>query len=125
VQFDGVGSDLKARVLVIGATNRPFELDNAVLRRLPKKIYLGPFNLSERVEFIKQIMKSTPNDLSDSDLKSISKNTESYSNSDLKELCKEAAYEPIRDLKDLSKIKNVEKLRNVNYGDFKKALKNS
>jgi len=123
VQFDGVGSDLSAKVLVIGATNRPFELDNAVLRRLPKKIYIGPFNLEERIKFIEQIMKNTSNDLSQKDYKFISQNCENYSNSDLKELCKEAAYEPIRDCKDINKLKNISKLRNVNLSDFKKALR--
>lgn len=123
VQFDGVGSDLSAKVLVIGATNRPFELDNAVLRRLPKKIYIGPFNLEERIKFIEQIMKNTSNDLGPKDYKFISQNCENYSNSDLKELCKEAAYEPIRDCKDINKLKNISKLRNVNLSDFKKALR--
>jgi len=123
VQFDGVGSDLSAKVLVIGATNRPFELDNAVLRRLAKKIYIGPFNLDERIKFIEQIMKNTSNDLSQKDYKFISQNSENYSNSDLKELCKEAAYEPIRDCKDINKLKNISKLRNVNLSDFKKALR--
>lgn len=123
VQFDGVGSDLSAKVLVIGATNRPFELDNAVLRRLPKKIYIGPFNLEERIKFIEQIMKNTSNDLSQKDYRFISQYCENYSNSDLKELCKEAAYEPIRDYKDINKLKNISKLRNVNLLDFKKALK--
>ena len=40
VQLDGAGTDQSARVVVIGATNRPEELDEAARRRFVKRIYI-------------------------------------------------------------------------------------
>jgi len=123
VQFDGVGSDLSAKVLVIGATNRPFELDNAVIRRLPKRIYIRQFNTEERGSFLKEIMKNTDHCIKDEEFVKLGGLTENYSNSDLKELCREAAYEPIRDLSSQNLI-SVDKLRSVCFDDVVKASKN-
>lgn len=44
VQFDGLNTkssaDEPVRIMVLAATNRPWDLDDAVLRRLSKKIYI-------------------------------------------------------------------------------------
>lgn len=40
VNWDGLRTKDKERVLVLGATNRPFDLDEAVIRRLPRRLYL-------------------------------------------------------------------------------------
>jgi SpoVK/Ycf46/Vps4 family AAA+-type ATPase len=37
-QWDGVGNTTEEKVLLIGATNRPQELDSAALRRMPKRL---------------------------------------------------------------------------------------
>ena len=98
IQFDGLGSNTNARLLVIAATNRPMDLDEALLRRLPKRVYCGPLDEDGRFEFIKKVINRVKTNLSDDDIREIAKKTNDYSNSDLMELCREAAYQPVREL---------------------------
>ena len=100
IQFDGLGSNTNARLLVIAATNRPMDLDEALLRRLPKRVYCGPLDEDGRFEFIKKVINRVETNLSDDDIREIAKKTNDYSNSDLMELCREAAYQPVRELTD-------------------------
>ena len=122
IQFDGVGSGEDLRVLIIGATNRPFDLDPAIIRRLPKRVYVGPFNVEERQGFIKTIITQNKCDIKDEEYKKIAEMCNNYSNSDLKELCREAAYEPLREL-NVKSLKKVGELRPIVFDDFVKALR--
>jgi len=122
IQFDGVGSSEDLRVLIIGATNRPFDLDPAIIRRLPKRVYVGPFNAEERQGFIKTIITQNKCEIKDDEYKKIAEMCNNYSNSDLKELCREAAYEPLREL-NVKKLKQVGELRPIVFDDFNKAVR--
>ena len=121
IQFDGLGSNSDAKLLVITATNRPMDLDDALLRRLPKRVYCGPLDVDGRFDFVKKLIKTIDYKISDDEIKDIAKKTENYSNSDLKELCREAAYEPVREL-STEEVKTVKKLRPITKKDFDKAL---
>ena len=122
IQFDGVGSSEENRVLIIGATNRPFDLDPAVIRRLPKRVYVGPFNDEEKKGFIKKIISQNKCNITDEQFLQIAKMCNNYSNSDLKELCREAAYEPLRELNTTS-LQKVDELRPIVFEDFNKAVR--
>ncbi|KAI6005522.1 AAA-domain-containing protein [Pisolithus albus] len=86
-EMDGLKSRAgEERVIVIGATNRPFDLDDAVLRRLPRRL-LGILKILLRDETLSP----------DLDLKSLAKRTESFSGSDLKHLCVSAALAAVKE----------------------------
>ena len=110
IQFDGLGSNTNAKLLVIAATNRPMDLDEALLRRLPKRVYCGPLDVEGRFDFIKKVINRVETKLSDKDIMEIAKMTNGYSNSDLKELCKEAAFQPVREL-TMEQILKIKKFR--------------
>lgn len=99
VQMDGVGSSGEDRVLVIAATNRPQELDEAVRRRLTKRIYIPLPDQETRELLVLNLLKDSSK-LSKKELSSIVKATDGYSGSDLSELCKEAALDSVRGLTD-------------------------
>ena len=117
IQFDGLGSDNNAKLLVIAATNRPMDLDEALLRRLPKRVYCGPLDENGRFEFIKKVINKVETKLSDKDIREIAKMTHGYSNSDLKELCKEAAFQPVREL-TMEQILKIKKFRPLVKNDL-------
>ena len=88
--------------MVLAATNRPSELDEAILRRLPQAFEIGIPDRRERAEILKVILKGESIEKS-IDFDHIASLCEGYTGSDLLELCKKAAYFPIRDLLDEEK----------------------
>ncbi|GAU43878.1 hypothetical protein TSUD_179730 [Trifolium subterraneum] len=117
IQFDGVTSNPDDIVIVIGATNKPQELDDAVLRRLVKRIYVPLPNENVRKLLLKHKLKGQAFSLPSRDLEMLVKETEGYSGSDLQALCEEAAMMPIRELGP-----NILTVRGLKYEDFKKAM---
>lgn len=111
VQFDGVGtihssgsgnSDAakpkQDRILVIGATNRPQDIDEAARRRLVKRLYIALPDAEARQDIIQRLLNNQglKHSLTTEDLKSIVEATDGYSGSDMHALCREAAMGPIR-----------------------------
>ncbi|KAF5401230.1 hypothetical protein PHET_04832 [Paragonimus heterotremus] len=124
-EMDGVGSD-NERVLILAATNRPGELDDAALRRFPRRIYIRMPDANARLALLRALLdKNTKHTLSENDMQKIASLTEGYSASDLKELAKEAALQPIRDI-DSTKLRTVspQAIRPINLSDFIHSLNN-
>ncbi|EGG21649.1 AAA ATPase domain-containing protein [Cavenderia fasciculata] len=123
VQFDGVKTSGSERVLVMGATNRPEELDEAALRRLVKRIYVGLPELETRKQIISHLLRDQKHSITASQLTTLAKASDGYSAFDLSALCKDAAYEPIRELGMEIRDLNTSQIRPINLKDFKNSLK--
>lgn len=95
VQMDGVGS-ADGQILVLGATNIPWELDAAIRRRFEKRVYIPLPEAEARTGMLRLHLGDTPNDLTEEDFEKLGEMTEGASGSDIKVLVKEALMEPLR-----------------------------
>ncbi|KAL2556365.1 P-loop containing nucleoside triphosphate hydrolase superfamily protein [Forsythia ovata] len=120
--WDGFTTDHNSRVMVLAATNRPSELDEAILRRLPQAFEIGIPDGTERSEILKVILKDESVE-DDIDYNHIAGLCDGYTGSDLLELCKKAAYFPIRDLLDAEKNgKSSSEPRPLSQSDLEKVI---
>lgn len=97
VQLDGAASHMGG-VFVLAATNRPWEIDDAVVRRLSKKIYIPLPDPVTRANLIQILLKGVASSLTSTQTKTVVRKTEGYSCSDLTEVCREAARLGVRRL---------------------------
>ncbi|XP_012081406.1 uncharacterized protein LOC105641469 isoform X2 [Jatropha curcas] len=95
--WDGLRTKDSQRILILGATNRPFDLDDAVIRRLPRRIYVDLPDAENRMKILK-IFLAQENLEPDFQFDKLASATEGYSGSDLKNLCIAAAYRPVQEL---------------------------
>ncbi|PHT46311.1 hypothetical protein CQW23_15469 [Capsicum baccatum] len=97
LNWDGLRTKDTERVLVLAATNSPFDLDEAV-----KRLMVNLPDAPNRAKILKVIL-AKEDLVQDVDLESVASMTDGYSGSDLKNLCATAAYRPIRDILEKEK----------------------
>eukprot|EP00586_Coscinodiscus_wailesii_P006399 CAMPEP_0172490106 /NCGR_PEP_ID=MMETSP1066-20121228/20452_1 /TAXON_ID=671091 /ORGANISM="Coscinodiscus wailesii, Strain CCMP2513" /LENGTH=452 /DNA_ID=CAMNT_0013258419 /DNA_START=192 /DNA_END=1550 /DNA_ORIENTATION=+ len=95
VQMDGVGKG-KSDVLVLGATNVPWELDAAIRRRFEKRIYIPLPEKHARAYMVKLHIGDTPSTLTEDNFETLGELTEGASGSDISVLVRDALMEPLR-----------------------------
>lgn len=127
VQLDGVGSATsggdgqgQARVVIVGATNRPEELDEAVRRRFVKRIYIPLPDVDSRRQLLEMLLRGSRHDLGAEDIAGLVGRTDGFSGeqkqrafsvgtavftsaaaaagADIRSLCTEAAMGPVREV---------------------------
>ncbi|XP_072745466.1 spastin isoform X2 [Anoplolepis gracilipes] len=124
VEFDGLPCNPEERVLVMAATNRPQELDEAALRRFTKRVYVTLPDLQTRIVLLQRLLAKHNDPLTPEELNEMAVLTEGYSGSDLTGLAKDAALGPIRELNpDQVKELDLNSVRNITMQDFRDSLR--
>ena len=123
VELDGTGTSGQGRVLVIGATNRPQELDEAARRRFTKRLYIPLPEVDDRETLLRVLLAKNNHNLSDDSIKKLASDTQGYSGADLKSLCTDAAMGPIRGLGSRALEVNADDVPPIAYKHFRQALR--
>jgi len=117
-EMDGLANKNKKEYLyVIAATNKPWLLDEAFIRRFQKRIYVGPPDTETRLQILKHYTASLK--LSeDVDLEALANMTANYSPADLYNICLDAHISTIREMFE----NRLEEPRKISMSDFITAI---
>ncbi len=123
-EMDGIMDKGKNyHLYVIAATNKPWDLDWAFIRRFQKRILVPIPDFETRIELF--TMYTAQLDLSQEvDLKELARSTEGFSGSDIRDICQSVRMEVIRELFESGRAADKEaKPRPVTMEDFKRILR--
>ena len=132
VQMEGVNSNTSASaneksdedkrkiVTVMAATNRPWDLDDALRRRFEKRVYIPLPNDKGRLQLFNLNLKKIEVD-KNINYDKLVKLTDGYSGADISNVCREASFMPMRRELLANKGKKVEDL--VNDPEFRAKIR--
>lgn len=127
------GTRTPQRIMILGATNRIQDIDEAILRRMPKRFAVGLPDADQRRRIFKLVLKDAKLDETldkngnkrHFDLDSLVAGSEGMSGSDIKEACREAAMIPMREFIRRKKAKGeaikkmkLDNIRGLRTEDF-------
>ncbi|OBS68221.1 hypothetical protein A6R68_03238 [Neotoma lepida] len=124
IVLDGATTSSEDRILVVGATNRPQEIDEAARRRLVKRLYIPLPEPSARKQIVVNLMSKEQCYLSDEEIELVVQQSDGFSGADMTQLCREASLGPIRSLHaaDIATI-SPDEVRPIAYIDFENAFR--
>jgi vacuolar protein-sorting-associated protein 4 len=106
VQMDGVGKDSKG-VLILGATNIPWQLDGAIRRRFQRRVHITLPDMPARMRMFEIAVGDTKCELTQADYKRLGQETEGYSGSDISIAVQDALMQPVRKIQTATHYKKV------------------
>lgn len=102
-QMDGIGHDSNDGVLVLGATNLPWTLDSAMLRRFERRVYIPLPDLEARCK----MFQNSFCELSPTQLKTLATMTADYNGADIAIAVRDALMERARRVQYATHFKQV------------------
>ncbi len=116
--MDGITTKKEDRIVVVGATNLPWELDPAFRSRFEKRIYINLPDLPARAKIFEIHTKGVEIDET-IDFKLIGEMSDGYSGRDIQLICREAVMMPVRELDVSGALDNPDiQARKVALEDF-------
>ena len=105
--WDGLSTKSNCTVVVMGATNRPKDVDRAILRRMPSTFHVGLPDMTQRKAILRQILliETVADDI---DYNRLAQLSEHFSGSDIRELCRTASVYRVRDLKESDSLRPID-----------------
>ncbi|KAI5749305.1 hypothetical protein M8J76_006300 [Diaphorina citri] len=88
--WDGLATDNECVCIVMGATNRPHDLDPAILRRMPKRYAINLPSLEQR-KAILELFLAKEKTARNVNFQKLAEKTDGFSGSELQELCRTAS----------------------------------
>ena len=106
VQMDGVGKDTRG-VLILGATNIPWQLDAAIRRRFQRRVHINLPDTTARMKMFEISVGNTPCELKQTDYRKLAELSEGYSGSDIAIAVQDALMQPVRKIQTATHYKPV------------------
>ncbi|KAJ5125371.1 hypothetical protein N7526_007548 [Penicillium atrosanguineum] len=110
------------RVLVLAATNLPWDIDEAARRRFVRRQYIPLPEHHVREQQIRKLLGHQHQTLSDADIQVLVHVTEGFSGSDITALAKDAAMGPLRNLGEALLHTPMDQIRPIFFEDFEASL---
>jgi SpoVK/Ycf46/Vps4 family AAA+-type ATPase len=114
-----------AHLLLIACTNCPWDLDAAVMRRFPRRIYIDLPDPETRKELVNQLLQTAgKHSLTKRQIATIVKRLEGFSGSDISSIASEASFGPLRSLGSVQAIQSADanQIRPISFLDFEQAM---
>lgn len=105
VEMEGVDS-LTSDIIIVGATNRPWELDAAIRRRLEKRIFVGLPTAKDRATMLRLGFADTPHSISEEEFQVLGQRSAGFSGSDIDIVIKEVLMAQVREIMMAERFKH-------------------